>query len=75
MSVAQRRVVITGIGVISPLGCSKESLWESLAAGRSGVTLRPSSNGDMPVRFTAEVAQFQGKVENFGPQRVEGHVS
>lgn len=32
-----RRVVITGIGVISPIGIGHEAMWESLLAGRSGV--------------------------------------
>lgn len=33
----ERRVVITGVGVVSPLGCSAEELWAALAAGRSGL--------------------------------------
>ena len=32
-----RRVVITGLGVISPLGNDKDAVWESLVAGRSGI--------------------------------------
>ena len=32
-----RRVVITGIGLISPLGNSPEKMWEALASGTSGV--------------------------------------
>ena len=34
---SSRRVVITGLGVISPLGNSPEALWSALSAGRSGV--------------------------------------
>ena len=34
---ASRRVVITGLGLISPLGNTSEALWEGLLAGRSGV--------------------------------------
>ncbi|MBI3304178.1 MAG: beta-ketoacyl-[acyl-carrier-protein] synthase family protein [Deltaproteobacteria bacterium] len=33
----ERRVVITGLGLISPLGIGKESFWQSLVEGRSGV--------------------------------------
>ncbi len=32
-----RRVVITGIGMVSPLGCSAEQLWAALGEGRSGL--------------------------------------
>ena len=34
---AYRRVVITGLGVVSPLGNSPQALWDALVAGRSGV--------------------------------------
>ncbi len=37
MTFAARRVVITGVGLISPLGNSKESLWQGLVAGQSGI--------------------------------------
>ncbi|MDW8468985.1 MAG: beta-ketoacyl-[acyl-carrier-protein] synthase family protein [Burkholderiales bacterium] len=36
-----RRVVITGIGVVSPIGCDLESFWRSLAQGRSGIRRLP----------------------------------
>ncbi len=32
-----RRVVVTGLGIVSPLGCDVSSFWEGLCAGRSGV--------------------------------------
>src|SRR3977135_2765311 len=32
-----RRVVITGIGVISPVGTGKNTFWEALLAGKSGI--------------------------------------
>ena len=32
-----RRVAVTGVGPISPIGTGKEAFWESLRAGRSGV--------------------------------------
>jgi 3-oxoacyl-[acyl-carrier-protein] synthase II len=32
------RVVITGLGVVSPLGCSVEMFWSELLAGKSGIT-------------------------------------
>jgi 3-oxoacyl-[acyl-carrier-protein] synthase II len=63
-----RRVVITGMGVVSPLGNAPEKLWESLAAGQSGVrelTLVPGEA--LPTRFGAEARDFTGSIENFGP--------
>jgi 3-oxoacyl-[acyl-carrier-protein] synthase II len=33
----QRRVAVTGVGVVSPIGIGKDRFWESLTAGRSGV--------------------------------------
>ncbi|HQR30179.1 MAG TPA: beta-ketoacyl-[acyl-carrier-protein] synthase family protein [Anaeromyxobacteraceae bacterium] len=34
---ARRRVVVTGLGIASPLGCDVETFWSRLAAGESGV--------------------------------------
>jgi 3-oxoacyl-[acyl-carrier-protein] synthase II len=68
MSSSPRRVVITGMAVISPLGNSKEALWEALQAGRSGVgplTILPA--GLLPVSVAAEARQFQGAIDDFGP--------
>ncbi len=63
-----RRVVITGLGVVSPLGNSPEKLWESLAAGRSGVRELTSVPIEvLPIRYGAEARDFTGKIENFGP--------
>ena len=55
----RRRVVITGIGAVSPLGSTAETLWEGLLAGRSGVA--PITRFDTegyPVTFAAEVDDF-----------------
>ena len=56
MNRRERRVVVTGIGIVSPLGCGTEKNWEALIAGRSGVgpiTLFDAS--ELPVRFAGEV--------------------
>ena len=37
MSTSTRRVVLTGLGVITPLGNDPASFWDSLRQGRSGV--------------------------------------
>ncbi|HOM17427.1 MAG TPA: beta-ketoacyl synthase N-terminal-like domain-containing protein, partial [Thermoguttaceae bacterium] len=64
----KQRVVITGIGVISPIGCTKEVLWESLLGGRSGVRpLQRIPAGVLPASYGGEVLDFQGKAEDFVP--------
>ena len=35
----KRRVVITGLGAVTPVGLNVASLWESLLAGKSGISL------------------------------------
>ena len=54
-----RRVVVTGLGIVSPVGTGVSTAWESILAGRSGV--RPISAWDataFPVRFAATVPDF-----------------
>ena len=34
---AKRRVVVTGIGIVSPIGISREGLWQGLKSGKSAV--------------------------------------
>ena len=66
--VPDRRVVITGMGVVSPLGLSLESLWSGLVEGRSGVgpiELFPADG--LPLRHAAEAREFTGEIDNFGP--------
>ncbi|MBE3580718.1 MAG: beta-ketoacyl-ACP synthase II [Thermoanaerobacteraceae bacterium] len=55
----RKRVVITGLGVISPVGNDKESFWQALKAGVSGIGPITRFNADeMPTRFAAEVRGF-----------------
>src|SRR6267154_2066053 len=62
-----RRVVITGIGLISPLGNSKEALWDALSGGKRGVgVLDNPLVQTLPAKFAAE-ARFTGDIEEFGP--------
>ena len=63
-----RRVVITGVSQISPLGNSAPGLWEALSAGKSGVRELTAIPGDaLPSRYGAEASGFTGAIEEFGP--------
>jgi len=54
-----RRVVITGIGCVSPIGIGKEQFWRSLKEGRSGVTrISRFDATELPVQIAAEVRDF-----------------
>lgn len=54
-----KRVVITGIGVISPVGVGKENFWNSIKEGKSGVDLITRfDTQDYPVKIAAEVKDF-----------------
>lgn len=64
---ASRRVVITGLGVISPLGNSVESMATAIAEGRSGVaalqTLPPM---EALATYGGEARDFTGHIDDFG---------
>jgi 3-oxoacyl-[acyl-carrier-protein] synthase II len=71
-SAVPRRVVITGLGLISPLGNTPTALWDALMAGKSGVatlTLIPPTG--QPLKFAGEAREFTGEVEDFGPLEKE----
>jgi 3-oxoacyl-[acyl-carrier-protein] synthase II len=58
-----RRVVVTGVGLISPLGVGTEPTWEALIAGRSGVgAITKFDASTFPVRIAAEVKGFDPQV-------------
>jgi 3-oxoacyl-[acyl-carrier-protein] synthase II len=72
MDSRRRRVVVTGVGLISPLGNTKEALWDALAAGRSGVgRLTTVPSGTLPTSVAAEARQFVGDIDDFGPLEKE----
>ena len=54
-----RRVVITGIGVISPVGNTREEFWKSLINGKSGIgTITKFDASGYAVRIAGEVKDF-----------------
>ncbi|MFM7034595.1 MAG: beta-ketoacyl-[acyl-carrier-protein] synthase family protein [Planctomycetia bacterium] len=64
---AVRRVVVTGMGVVSPLGLTLEELWSGLAEGRSAVgPLESFPCAGIPLTHAAEARGFTGDIGNFG---------
>jgi 3-oxoacyl-[acyl-carrier-protein] synthase II len=56
----QRRVVVTGLGLVSPVGITVASAWENLLAGKSGIaTISKFDHSGLSVHFAGEVKDFQ----------------
>ena len=55
----KKRVVVTGMGVISPLGTGLNKFWESLVEGKSGIDeITCFDTADLPTRIAGEVKDF-----------------
>lgn len=57
----KKRIVITGLGVVSPLGCNVEKYWQGLLAGQSGI--RPITHFDAS-QFDCQIA---GTIPDYDP--------
>ncbi len=60
------QIVITGVGVVSPIGIGKETFWKGLGEGRSGI--KPITQFD-----TSKLkSKLGGEIENFKPEEILG---
>lgn len=59
----KREVVITGLGVVSPIGIGREAFWAALDAGRSGIREVPAlaQARDVPLRLAGMFTDFDAK--------------
>src|ERR1700710_1536482 len=60
---AKRRVVVTGVGAVSPVGLTAQETWKNILSGQSGI--------GVITRFdvTAYPAKIAGEVKNFSPDQ------
>ena len=69
----QRRVVITGLGCVSPIGNSVAVAWDALIAGQSGIaTITRFDASAFSTRFAGEVKGFQ--IEEYIPAKEARHM-
>ena len=65
---AATRTVVSGVGVVSPIGIGNSAFWNSLMEGRSGVGyLRAFSSHNLPIHLAAEVRDYDPLI--YLPQR------
>ena len=69
----RRRVVVTGLGCVSPVGNSVADSWANLLAGKSGIDLVTSfDTGNLSVKFAGEVKGFN--VADYMPEKEARHM-
>ncbi|BBG68826.1 3-oxoacyl-[acyl-carrier-protein] synthase 2 [Serratia marcescens] len=66
---SNRRIVITGMGAVSPLGCGVETIWQRLLKGESGIRALPDEIvADLPIKVGGQVpALAQDAEAGFNP--------
>src|SRR6185369_17919410 len=67
---APRRVVITGLGMVTPLGCGVETTWSRLLEGKSGAApITKFKVDDLPARIACDVPRGDGSDGSFNPDQ------
>jgi 3-oxoacyl-[acyl-carrier-protein] synthase II len=65
-----RRVVVTGLGMVTPLGCGVEHTWQRLVAGQSGVTrVERFDVSDLPARIAGQIPRGDGSSGTYNPDQ------
>jgi len=60
MSVSTKRIVVTGMGIVSPLGCGVAHVWQSLLQGKSGISqLADGVVDDIPCKVAGQVPSIE----------------
>src|SRR5271170_4120817 len=65
-----RRVVVTGVGLVTPLGCGVEHTWQRLLSGQSGITrIERFEVSDIPCKIAGQVPRGDGTDGTFNPDQ------
>jgi 3-oxoacyl-[acyl-carrier-protein] synthase II len=63
-----RRVVVTGMGMVTPLGCGVEPTWERLIAGQSGARkIEKFDVSDLPAKIACQIPRGDGSEGTYDP--------
>ncbi|MEO8300602.1 MAG: beta-ketoacyl-ACP synthase II [Rhizomicrobium sp.] len=65
-----RRVVVTGLGLVTPLACGVEETWSRLIAGQSGASaITKFKTDDLPTKIACQVPRGDGSDGTFNPDQ------
>ena len=65
-----RRVVVTGLGMVTPLGCGVEATWKRLVAGESGASkIERFEVGDLPAKIACQIPRGDGSNGTYNPDQ------
>ncbi len=69
----RRRIVVTGLGLVTPVGNTVAESWDNLIAGRSGIApIKRFDPSNLAVRFAGEVKDF--RIEDYIPAKEARHM-
>src|ERR1700732_3507412 len=65
-----RRVVVTGLGMVTPLGCGVETTWRRLLAGESGARrIETFDVSDLPAKIACTIPRGDGSDGTYNPDQ------
>ena len=65
-----RRVVVTGLGMVTPLGCGVEPTWQRILASESGTrTIEQFDVSDLPAKIAAQIPRGDGSNGTYNPDQ------
>ena len=65
-----RRVVVTGLGMVTPLGCGVEASWKRLIAGESGASrIEKFDVSDLPAKIACQIPRGDGSNGTYNPDQ------